>query len=142
MNSRVVFWKIVHGFYQNLKPTTELCNLSIILGGFLDSWKIAKLKYLFMKGIKTNHSTNPCLTSLYDKILKVFDNAWMSDMIPTNLQKAFDTIDHDIHLKKLSAIGFSNHRIGWFKSYLSIQLFKVNLESCYSNPSNTTCGMP
>ena len=66
----------------------------------------------------------------------------MTDMILVDLQKAFDTIEHDILLKKLSAIGFSNHIIGWFKSYLSNRLFRVNLENCYSDPSNITCGVP
>ena len=65
----------------------------------------------------------------------------MTGMIPVDLQKAFDTIDHDILLKKLSAIGFSNHTIGWFKSYLSNRLFRVNLENCYSDLSNITCGV-
>ena len=66
----------------------------------------------------------------------------MTGMTLIDLQKAFDTIDHDIILKKLSAIGFSNHTIGWFKSYLSNRLFRVNLGNCYSNPSNITCGVP
>ena len=66
----------------------------------------------------------------------------MTGMRLVDLQKAFDTIDHDILLKKLSAIGFSNHTIGWFKSYLSNRLFRVNLENCYSDPSNITCGVP
>ena len=66
----------------------------------------------------------------------------MTGMILIDLQKAFDTIDHDILLKKLSAIGFSNHTIGWFKSYLSNQLFRVNLGNCYLDPSNITCGVP
>ena len=66
----------------------------------------------------------------------------MTGMILVDLQKAFDTIDHDILLKKLSAIGFSNHTICWFKSYLSNRLFRVNLENCYSDPSNITCGVP
>ena len=65
----------------------------------------------------------------------------MTDMIMVHLQKDFDTIDHDILLKKLSAIGFSNHTIGCFKSYLSNQLFRVNLENCYSDPSNIPCGV-
>ena len=51
-------------------------------------------------------------------------------------------IDHDILLKKLSAIGISNFTIVWFKSYPSNHLFIVNLENCYSDPSNTTCGVP
>ena len=37
-------------------------------------------------------------------------------------------------MKKLSAIG-------WFKSYLSNRLFRVNLENCYSDLSNITCGV-
>ena len=142
------------------QPISELCNLSIKLGSFPDSCKIAKLKPLFKKGSKTNpsnyrpisllpliskiiekliheqtssflsnnellynyqsgfqknHSTDSCLTFLHDKILKGFDKGLMTGMILVDLQKAFDTIDHDILLKNLSAIGFSNHTIGWFK---------------------------
>ena len=66
----------------------------------------------------------------------------MTDMILVDLQKDFDMIDHDVLLKKLSATGFSNHTIGWFKSYLSNRLFRVNLENCYSDPSHITCGVP
>ena len=40
-------------------------------------------------------------------------------MMLTDLQKAFDTIDQAILLKKMRAIGFSNNNsaIEWFKSY-------------------------
>ena len=65
----------------------------------------------------------------------------MTDMTLTDLQTAFDTIYHDILLKKLRAIAFSNHTIGWFK-YLSNQLFRVNLENCYSDLSNITRDVP
>ena len=66
----------------------------------------------------------------------------MTGMILIDLQKAFDRIDHDILSKKLSAITFSNHTIGWFNSYLSNRLFRVNLGKCYSYLSNITCGVP
>ena len=66
----------------------------------------------------------------------------MTGMILIDLQKAFDTIDHDMILKNLSAIGFSNHTIGWFKSYLSNRLFRVNLGDCYLDLSNIICGIP
>ena len=101
-----------------------------------------ELLYNYQSGFRKNHSTDSCLTFLHDKILKSFDKGLMTGMILVDLQKAFDTIDHDILLKKLSAIGFSNHTIGWFKSYLSNRLFRVNLENCYSDPSNITCGVP
>ena len=79
---------------------------------------------------------------LDDKILKSFDKGLMTGMILIVLQKTFHTIDHDKLLKKLSAIGFSNHTVGWFKSYLSNRLFRVNLENGYSDPSSITCGVP
>ena len=66
----------------------------------------------------------------------------MTGMMLIDIQKAFDKIDHDRLLKKLRVIGFSNHTTGWFKSYLSNRLLKVNLENCYSDPSNITCGVP
>ena len=167
-----------------MKTYDELCNLSIKLGSFPDSCKIAKLKPLFKKGSKTNpsnirsisllpfiskiikkliheqtssflsnneilynyqsgfqknHSTDSCLTFLHDNILKGFDKGLITSMILIDPQKAFNTIDHHMLLKKLSAIGFSNHIIGWFKSYLSNRLFRLNLGNSYSDPSNITC---
>ena len=63
----------------------------------------------------------------------------MTGMILVDLQKTFDTIDHDISLKQMSVIGFSNHTIDWFQSYLSNQLFRISLEKIYSKPSSITC---
>ena len=48
-------------------------------------------------------------------------------MILIDLQKAFDTINHEILPGKLHAIGFSEKTVTWFKSYLSDQAFKVNI---------------
>ena len=52
---------------------------------------------------------------LHNKIVKGFDKGLMTFMMLVDLQKAFDRIDHDTLLEQLSAIGFSNHAIGWFK---------------------------
>ena len=46
-----------------------------------------------------------------DKILKGFDKGLMAGMILIDLQKAFDTNDHDVLLQKLFAIGFSKHTV-------------------------------
>ena len=63
-------------------------------------------------------------------------------MILIDLHKAFDTINHDILLKKLSIIGFSDHTVKWFQSYLSNRKFTVNLENFFSEVSNISCGVP
>ena len=49
-----------------------------------------------------------------DKILEGFDKGLMTGMILIDLQKAFDTIDHDVLLQKLCAIDFSKHTVNWF----------------------------
>ena len=46
-----------------------------------------------------------------DKILKGFDDGLLTGMILIDLQKVFDTINHDILLNKLSIIGFSDHTV-------------------------------
>ena len=55
-------------------------------------------------------------------------------MIRIALQKAFDTIDHEIE-----CMGFSRKTILWFKSYLNNRTFQVNIEDEYSNPGKLKC---
>ena len=73
--------------------------------------------YKCQSGFRTKHSTDLCLSYLNDKILKGFDNGLFTGMILIDLQKAFDTIDHNILLEKLKAIGFCDDTVNWFHSY-------------------------
>ena len=93
-------------------------------------------------GFRKNHSTDTCLSFLNEKMLKGFDDGLVTGMILIDLQKALDTINHDILLKKLSIIGFSDHTVKWFQSYLSKRKFNVNLENSFSEVSNISCGVP
>ena len=63
-------------------------------------------------------------------------------MILIDLQKAFDTVNHDILLKKMKFIGFSEETTKWFKSYLSNRKFKVHIKNTFSEPGNLLCGVP
>ena len=69
------------------------------------------LLYRYQSGVRKNHSTNNSLAYLTDKILKGFDSGLLTAMIPIDLQKPFDTINHDILLKKMSALRFSDRSI-------------------------------
>ena len=89
--------------------------------------------YNYQSIFRANHSTNLCLSFLTDKILKGFDEGLLTGMILIDLQKAFDTIDHEILLHKLKAIRFSKGTLQWFRSYLSERIFLVNIESKLSD---------
>ena len=79
---------------------------------------------------------------LTDKILKGFDEDLLTGMILIDLQKAFDTIDHEILLQKLKAIRFSKGTLQWFRSYLSERIFLVNIESKLSDFGKISLGVP
>ena len=98
--------------------------------------------YNYQSGFRKNHSTDLCLSFLNDKILKGFDKGLFTGMILIDLQKAFDTINHEILLGKLHAIGFSEKTVAWFKLYLSDRAFKVNINNHFSDLSKISCGVP
>ena len=76
--------------------------------------------YKYQSSVRTKHLTDLCLSYLNDKILKGFVNGLFTSMILIDLQKAFDTIDHNILLEKLKAIGLCVDTVNWFHSYMTI----------------------
>ena len=79
---------------------------------------------------------------LNDKILKSVDHGLVTGMILIDLQKAFDAINHDILLKKLNIICFTDDTVKWFQSHLSNCKFTLNLENFFSEVSSISCGVP
>ena len=98
--------------------------------------------YRHQSGFRPLHSTESCLTHLSDQILSASDKGCYTGMILIDLQKAFDTLDHSLLLKKLRLLNFSDDTILWFKSYLSNRTFLVNVESTFSDPGDLNCGVP
>lgn len=76
------------------------------------------------------------------KILKGLDDNILIRTILKDLQKAFNTINHGILLRKLGIIGFSNHTLKWHQYYPSNCKFMVNLKNPLSKISNISCGVP
>ena len=106
---------------------------------FLDENKIL---YKFQSGFRRTFSADSCLSYLSNKIASGFESGLHTGMILIDLQKAFDTIDHEILINKLEFLGFPKNLILWFKSYLSIRKFKVNLNKTFSEPGKLLCEVP
>ena len=106
---------------------------------FLDENKIL---YKFQSGFRGNFFTDSCLSYLSNKIANGFESGLHTGMIIIDLQKAFDTINHETLINKLEFLGFSKNVILWFKSYLSNRKFRVNLNKTFLEPGKHLCLVP
>ncbi len=70
-------------------------------------------------GFRKEHSTVHPMMLLLNYLTKALNAKKHSIVIFCDLQKAFDTCDHEILLKKLSNLGIRNNELLWFKNYLS-----------------------
>lgn len=93
-------------------------------------------------GFRQGHSTHHALITLVDKITKCMDNGDLVIGIFLDLKKCFDTVDHDILIKKLYAYGIRGTLCNWFKSYLSDRSQYVLYDGEESDIKPITCGVP
>ena len=63
-------------------------------------------------------------------------------MILIDIQKAFDTIGHEIFVKKLNCLDFSETTIAWSRSYLENRYFVVNIDNPFAEKACLVCGVP
>ena len=63
-------------------------------------------------------------------------------MILIDLQKAFDTINHEVLLPKLKVIRFSEQSIRWFRSSLCDRMLLVETENKLSDLGKISCRVP
>ena len=82
---------------------------------YLDDYNIL---YRYQSDFSKSYSTDSCLSYLNNKIATGFESGLYTGMILIDLQKAFDTINHDILISKIKHLGFSKEATLWFKSYL------------------------
>ena len=132
---------------KNFRPISPLPIVSKIIEKVMHEQTMNCLMqnsvlHRYQSGFRMNHSTDTSLAYLMDKILTGFDSGLLTGMILIDLQKAFDIINHDILLKKMSALRFSDRSINWFQSYLSNRSFRVNVQGKYSCIAKTDCGVP
>ena len=73
-------------------------------------------------------------------LIEVFVN--LNGVIFIDLKKAFDTIDHQIILKKLTKYGVDQDALKWFKSYLTNRMQRCNVNNYLSSASPLNCGVP
>ena len=93
-------------------------------------------------GFRKNNSTTFALMEITEKIKETIDNKKYGRGIFIDLRKAFDTVNHDILLKKLEHYGIRGNALKWFRSYLTNRKQYVSLDGECSESKHITCGVP
>ena len=138
---------------NNYRPISLLLTLSKLLEKimykrtyrFLEtSNQIYKSQY----GFRTAHSCENAICKLVSEIIKGKQDGMYTLAVFLDLSKAFDSLEHDVLLKKLYKYGIRGVAYNWFESYLNNRQMRVkcNVASSgkleYSNYMNVSYGTP
>ena len=132
---------------ENYRPISLLSNISksferamhTRIYDFLES---SNIFYELQFGFRKNYSTSHAILDIVENIRENLDNKTFACGVFIDLEKAFDTINHQILLKKLQHYGIRGMTLQWFTSYLSDRKQRVKLDSKKSTFLNITCGVP
>ena len=98
--------------------------------------------YKYQYGFRRSHSTNNALIEITEKIRKVLDWGKFACCIFIDLQKAFDTVNHEILLEKLEHYGICNISNMCFRSYLNDRKQLVSLNGVELETKIMKFGVP
>ena len=92
---------------------------------------------------KANHSVETALVCVQNDILRAMDNQNVVIMLLLDLLAAFDTVDHNVMLHRLTHdVGVGQTALKWFKSYMSDRVQAVHINGSTSPARPLTCGVP
>ena len=100
-------------------------------------------KILFDKqfGFRNKHSTTPALLEIMEKI-RALDKKQFACGIFTDLQKPFDTVNHDILLNKLDYYDVKGTSNMWFKTFLKVRYQYTTIKEHSSEKLMPTHAVP
>ena len=109
------------------------------LDNFLTQFQIVcPNQYGFSRGKTTELAMLDLLNYFYDSL----DNRKFSFAVFVDFRKAFDTINHDILLRKLYRYGIRGTALSLFHSFLSDRKYRVKIQCSYSETITSHIGLP
>ena len=92
-------------------------------------------------GFQKGHSTEHAILQLVDQISNRFEKNLFTLCVFIDLSKAFDTVDHDIHICKLNS-GVRGNNLKWFESYLHNRKQFISFNNRNTSFADIKCGVP
>ena len=99
-------------------------------------------KFIFQYGFEENYSTEFALSQVYNDIIENLENKSITCSVFCDLAKAFDTVNHQILLKKFSKYGIRNEPLKLFKRYLLNKKQCTVVNNIKSEWCAVKCGVP
>ena len=132
---------------RNHLPISLLSNLDKILEKLINSrfsafLNIKDIIYPLQFSFRPNYCTSYALIHLTETIKEVLDQSKSGRKIFVDLQKAFDTVDHNILLGKLKHYGIIGVAYSWFESYLKDRKQYVSINGYKSKHLAVSLGVP
>ena len=131
---------------SNWRPITQTCIPAKILEKIVQKRLMNYLneqgilsKYQY--GFRSGYSTQKAIFELLCELHLSLNQDEIMGLLFLDISKAFDSLDHDVLLRKLSNIALANNSLNWFKSYLNrIQFVRFN--SVKSDSTEFKYGIP
>ena len=93
-------------------------------------------------GFRKERSTTLSIVNLTDSLFTAINNHETSFAIFIDLKKAFDTVNHDILLRKLEHIGIRGRVLMWVSNYLHDRSQSTFANNSISGTLPVNCGVP
>ena len=119
------------------KVLEKIVNDQLI--SFIDKYNIL-FKYQF--GFRKDHSTELAVLEITDILKTSVDNNLITCGVFLDFSKAFDTVNHEILLRKLHKYGIRGKALDWFTSYFTNRTQYVKLGNVESSFLQIVCGVP
>ena len=101
-----------------------------------------QILYYKQFGFGKDFSTNHAILNLLEIIQKALDDGQIACGIFIDLEKAFDTVSHDILLEILDHYGVRGISNDWFRSYLSGRSQFVSINGFDTDHKTIKCDVP
>ena len=96
----------------------------------------------FQSGFRPGYSTLSALIQMCDAWFNNMDNGELTGVVFLDIQKAFDSIDHNILLDKLKFYGMSQMEFKWFQSYFTDRYQQCQINGFLSKKEKIISGVP
>ena len=136
------------GEYSNFRPISNIKFVSkmiekAVLFQLKEHMEYNNLEESLQSAYKRYHSTETALVKVHNDIIHAIDNKCFVILLLLDLSAAFDTVDHNILLSRMSKrFGITGKALQWFGSYLDHRQQRVKIDNFLSSRTTLSCGVP